>query len=372
MKILKNLLMSASVLLFIGCTGEKPSDQTSAPEVQEGAITLTADRTVICSDGTDASAFTVSLIGKDGRTTDISSEAEIYFSSTDELLEGTRFSTKQTGEYTFYAAYGLEISEEVTVSALSKVPQLPADPQENGTAFRHRMLLVQHTGATCPNCPLMMTSLKSLSENEDYKDTYNLVASHSYYDGLNDDAYSPAAKTLSATFGSGSYPELTFNLTNTSTGHDYSEICSQVGSMAKDQADTGIALAVDTADGEVIARAEFKFSAGKTYRTGAWLLEDDIFARQSGASDSWQHYHNNALRAMSGEKQTESIYGASVGEMKPGQKMEKFFRFRLEENWKAENCKVIVFVTEADQEGNYDIANCVVCKVGETIGYDYK
>lgn len=371
MKRFKIYALMASLLLASGCT-EKPEEQKGGETDLTGDISLTADRSVICTDGNDAAVFTVTLTDEKGRKTDITDKAEIYFSKTDELLEGNRFSTTVKGEYSFYAAYGLSLSDEVSISALSVVPEVPADPQESGKAFRHRMLLVQHTGATCPNCPLMMNSLKALSEDEAYAGTYNLAASHSYYDGANDDAYSDAAKTISSMFCSGAYPELTFNLTNVSTGHSYSDICGQVGKHARASAHAGIAMAVEAADGEVIACAEFKFSEGKTYRVGAWLLEDDIFVRQSGATDNWQHYHNNALRAMYGEKQTESIYGASTGSLKAGDKVEKMFRFPLEDSWKAENCKVLAFVTEADAEGNYDIVNCVVCKAGETVSYEYK
>lgn len=368
---IKYFAMMASVLLAFGCT-EKPEEPKEEEKDLSGEVTLSTDRTAICSDGKDAAVFTVTIKGEDGTITDITEESEIYFSDTDALLESSRFATDKSGEYAFYAAYGLSLSNEVKISALAVIPSVPEDPKEDGTAFRHRMLLIQHTGATCPNCPLMMNSLKALSENDEYNDSFNLVASHSYYDGLNDDAYSPAAKTLSATFCSGAYPELTFNLTNTSTGHNYNDICTQVGLHARESAHAGIAMAVEAAEGEVIACVEFKFAEGKTYRAGAWLLEDDIFVRQSGATDSWQHYHNNALRAMYGEKQTENIYGASIGNMKAGDKVKKMFRFPLEDSWKAENCKVMAFVTEADAEGDYDIVNCVICKVGETVSYEYK
>lgn len=371
MNITKYCTIIASLLFAFGCT-ETSEEPEKEKENLEGRVTLSADRTIIRSDGKDAAIFSVTIKGSDGKTTDITDKAEIYFSKTDRLMEGSRFSTTESGEYFFYAAYGLNLSEEVHISALSVIPEVPADPQENGTSFKHRMLLIQHTGATCPNCPLMMNSLKALSESEEYGDAFNLVASHSYYDGLNDEAYSPAAKTLSSTFCSGAYPELTFNLTNVSTGHNYSDICTEVGNHTKESAHAGISMAAEASEGEVIANVEFKFSESNTYRIGAWLLEDDVFARQSGATENWQHYHNNALRAMYGEKQTECIYGVSVGNVSEGGKMEKIFRFAIEDNWKADNCKVMAFVTETDDKGDYDIVNCVVCKVGESVSYEYR
>lgn len=43
---------------------------------------------------------------------------------------------------------------------------LPADPKPASISFSHRILLVQHTGTYCPNCPRLMTSLKELALDE--------------------------------------------------------------------------------------------------------------------------------------------------------------------------------------------------------------
>lgn len=44
------------------------------------------------------------------------------------------------------------------------IPELPADPQEGSTSFQHRIMLLQHTGTYCPNCPKLMSSLKEVAE----------------------------------------------------------------------------------------------------------------------------------------------------------------------------------------------------------------
>lgn len=361
--------------VIAGCSGTDSQNNNEDKPKPTGDLTLSVDKSLIVADGTEFVTFTVTFKEKGGETKDVTKDAEIYFSDSDELLDGNIFSTGTHGDYTFYAAYGLNISDEVKVSAISVIPEIPEDPDEDGTEFHHRMMLIQHTGATCPNCPKMMTSLKALSEDEEYNSSYCLVASHSYYDGVNDAAYSPAAKTISSLFNSGSYPELTFNLTNTSTGYEYNDICKEIDNHRKESAHAGISAAVDAAAGEVMANAEFKFAKDGTYRIGAWLLEDNIFATQHGATENWHHTHNNALRAMYGEKQTECIYGTSVGETKAGSRTGVLFRFKLDKEWNAENCKVILFITEGQESGNgltYDIVNCTVCKVGESAPYEYR
>jgi hypothetical protein len=48
------------------------------------------------------------------------------------------------------------------------------------------------------------------------------------------------------------------------------------------------------------------------------------------------------------------------------------FVIPVQDNWAVENCEVLILVTAADANGNYDVANCVVCPIGDTVSYDYK
>ena len=36
------------------------------------------------------------------------------------------------------------------------------------------------------------------------------------------------------------------------------------------------------------------------------------------------------------------------------------------------HCKALIIVNAADQEGKYDVANCIICPAGESVTYDYK
>jgi hypothetical protein len=124
------------------------------------------------------------------------------------------------------------------------VPELPADPEPGNTSFNHRILLLQHTGTYCSNCPNLMTSLKALSEMDEYTSKYQHVAAHSYNED-GDPAYSQAAANLSQAFCSGYYPELTFNLTkeNTGTSLAVSTITGIIDQLHKETADVGISAA---------------------------------------------------------------------------------------------------------------------------------
>ena len=57
--------------------------------------------------------------------------------------------------------------------------------------------------------------------------------------------------------------------------------------------------------------------------------------------------------------------------MGPGDKKSHCFVIKLEDGWDPEKCKALILVNAADQEGKYDVANCVVCPAGESVTYDY-
>ena len=253
------------------------------------------------------------------------------------------------------------------------VPELPADPEPGNTSFNHRILLLQHTGTDCSNCPNLMTSLKALSEMDEYASKYQHVAAHSYNE-TGDPAYSQAAANLSQAFCSGYYPELTFNLTkeNTGTSLAVSTITGIIDRLHKETADVGIAAAAGLTDNTIGVNVQIKAAKAGQYRVAVWVLEDGIRGKQEGASEDWMNTHNNAVRAMAGNTLNMRIYGEKMGELQVGQTAEKSFSMALDETWKVENCKVLVVVNAAGADGRYDLANCALCPIGGVVTYDYK
>ena len=253
------------------------------------------------------------------------------------------------------------------------VPELPADPEPGNTSFNHRILLLQHTGTDCSNCPDLMTSLKALSEMDEYASKYQHVAAHSYNE-TGDPAYSQAAANLSQAFCSGYYPELTFNLTkeNTGTSLAVSTITGIIDRLHKETADVGIAAAAGLTDNTIGVNVQIKAAKAGQYRVAVWVLEDGIRGKQEGASEDWMNTHNNAVRAMAGNTLNMRIYGEKMGELQVGQTAEKSFSVALDETWKVENCKVLVVVNAAGADGRYDLANCILCPIGGVVTFDYK
>ena len=255
---------------------------------------------------------------------------------------------------------------------LSGAPELPADPQPENTSFSHRIMLLQHTGTGCSNCPRMMTSLKELSQDKEYNSKYVHVAAHSY--NSDDPCYSTAAKQISDPFCT-AWPELSFNLSGEKTDGDSAipTIKQFIDKLHKETADVGIAAAAKIMnDGKLGIIVELKAAVENNYRIAVWLLEDGIESEQMGATAEWQHTHNNALRAMAGSSLNLRIYGAKAGLIPSGEKYASTFVIEMEEGWKSENCKVLILANAHQPDGRVDVANCVICPIGKSVTYDYR
>ena len=252
------------------------------------------------------------------------------------------------------------------------IPELPADPQPQSTDFHHRIMLLQHTGTDCTNCPRLMSSLKQLAEDQAYADKYQHVAAHSYNE-TGDAAYSQAAAHLSQAFCSGYYPELTFNLTseNTGTSTDPETIKSHIDALHKDTADAGITAAASRNGNAIGIKAGIKVAKDGTYRIAAWVLEDGIRSKQEGAYEDWQNTHSNAVRIMAGKTLNMKIYGEKLDPIKAGETAEAEFTVELDPSWNAENCKVFVLVNAAGSDGKYDLVNCAICPLDGSVEYQY-
>lgn len=252
------------------------------------------------------------------------------------------------------------------------IPELPKDTDPANTSFSHRIVLLQHTGTYCPNCPALMASLKILAEDKSYVDKYHHVAAHSYNEE-GDPAYSTAAANLSQAFCSGYYPELTFNLTKENTGTSLSveTIKNCIDELHQETADVGISAAAVLTGNSLGVNVQVKAAKDNQYRVAVWVLEDGIRGKQEGAFEDWMSTHGNAIRAMAGTSLNLRIYGEKVGALSAGQTAEKSFVIEFDESWEKENCKVLVVVNAAQNDGRYDLANCALCPIGGSVNYKY-
>ncbi|MBO5017463.1 MAG: Omp28-related outer membrane protein [Alistipes sp.] len=349
----------AAATLAVGCGGDNPENV----DKPKGGATLKAD--VQSVEVNNPITFTVTA--EDG--TDITAEATIFDKTHNFAEVSNPFTPTEDGKYEFYAVAGNAITETIEVVVLPSIPALPADTNEASTEFKHRILLVDHTGNTCGYCPKMMLALKEVSETGDYHSKYYEAMSHSY--ASSDPATSASANAISSYFGITSYPTLTYNFAySTSSSYNAEHIKSQIDAQWKESADAGIAASASLATSSVVVNAEVKAAVENEYRINAWLLEDGIVANQTNGTEEWMNTHDNAIRQA---VKTNPISGMELGTIKAGEKASLAMSLEITSSkWVRDNLKVMVIASAKNANGKFEVVNVAICPVDGNITYDYK
>lgn len=349
----------AAATLAVGCGDDKPENV----DKPKGGATLKAD--VQSVEVNNPITFTVTA--EDG--TDITAEATIFDKTHNFAEVSNPFTPTEDGKYEFYAVAGNAITETIEVVVLPSIPALPADTNEASTEFKHRILLVDHTGNTCGYCPKMMLALKEVSETGDYHSKYYEAMSHSY--ASSDPATSASANAISSYYGVTSYPTLTYNFVySTSSSYNAEHIKSQIDAQWKESADAGIAASASLATNSVVVNAEVKAAVENEYRITAWLLEDGIVANQTNGTEEWMNTHNNAIRQA---VKTNPISGMELGTIKAGEKASLAMSLEITSSkWVRDNLKVMVIASAKNANGKFEVVNVAICPVDGNITYDYK
>jgi hypothetical protein len=349
-------LVAATVAMFAACT--PGGDVTTAT----GDITLSAETVVEVN-------TPIHFVVKDSSGANVTNGATIYDKSHDFAQVENPFTPTMDGDYTFYAVVGDAISKDFKVTVTPEVPALPEDTDAANTSFKHRILLVDHTGNTCGYCPHMMKALKEIEESGDFDGKYYEAMSHSFAN--TDPAFSGAAASISSHYGLQGYPTLTYNFYHpTSSSYNAEHIKGQINALWKESADAGIAASTNLAAKSVVVNAEVKAAVDGEYSITAWLLEDGIYAKQTNATDEWMNTHNNAIRQAA---TTSPLTGYELGTLKPGETAEQILNLTIaRDTWNRDNMKVMLIVSKKGDNKKFDVANVVICPINDSVTYDYK
>ena len=339
-------------------------------KMQPAEITLVANSTAIVVGETIE--FTVLC-----ENIDITSEAIIYDEYFNEIPN--TYVTSSTGKYKFFSVYGTQRSTQITVSVLPCSLEIPIDTQPNNLSFNHRALAIAHMGTDCPYVPMMKDNILALDDSS-YSYYYNIVECHgsSWY-ATNDPARSNAAGILDDLQNPIGYPSLFLNLYNCEIHNtaDTSEFiynagCALDNCIKKEGADVGISMAVASLDDEVYCRANIKSAKHDEYRVNAWLLENNIAAKQSGAYKDYHEIHDHVLRNVSEEVCSEDFAGLSIGSLEVGTIYNYSCSIPITNaSWDANNMEVLIVVCAKNENGMWEVANSAVCPVNSKKSYEY-
>ena len=367
MKFAKFLALFFAVGAFVACTPAGP-DQPAA----KGAITLSADRTTI--ELGESVTFTATMEDEEtGETVDVTNYVTLMDGDLNEV--SNPFIPESSGHYTFMCTYGSETSNNVDVTVMAQLPNLPEDPQPTNLAFNHRVVLIDHTGVNCPNCPLMTDNLNALAKTEWHKH-YTEVTCHAGRYATGDPANSSAANAVDKYNGNyiEGYPTVVVNfgdaiLENYQTSYFVSTAAPQVLSkvVKKDGADAGISMAVAGDSSTIYCAAQVKAKVAQEYKVVAWLLESGIYSpNQSGAKNDTHRIYNYALRNISGSYSQANVSGESIGVLEAGKTHDCTFELPITSTkWNWEKMGVLVIVSTKASNGSWKIANSAYCSLDD-------
>lgn len=339
--------------------------------VPDGVVRISADKTTIKADGSDAVTFRV-MYGSE----DISTAGTMYIIRTFngeeiELPRGTNtFTTTTAGTYTFKARYykgGNNYSDnEITIIATNA-------SGSGSKQFRHRMLGMQFTSIGCTNCPALSSIIKNIQNEQpnrlvpvsfhlDYQisDPMHIAIADRYYNELK---------------GNG-LPSFFLDMRDgEEMNSNKSVIDAEMAKILTNYPPTcGIAITTTyNATSRTLSILPRLMSNTETaYRYLVMLVEDGIEEMQYGTNGTYTH--NNVVRSVL----SDNIYGArfnsgvvlTVGEDTP---LSSPITVKLDEEWNVDNMRVVVAALNSSDGGNtYTCNNTTQCAVGESVEYEYE
>lgn len=356
-------LLCAAAVGFVAC---EPVNNEPTPEPQ-GSITLKADKTTLAL----GESVTFTVIDSEGQ--DVTAAASIYDGDLNKV--SNPYTPAASGSYTFNATIGAESSNNLTITVLAQMPEVPADPQPGNYAFNHRAIFVDNTGVNCGWCPTVVDLFRSMEQTE-WHGFYNEVQAHAGGYASGDPANSAAANAVNSFYSPAGYPDVRMNFYGGKVDNRTTTYMGNMlkGYIKKDGADVGIALAVEGDSSNIYCAAQVKVNVANEYKVVAWLLESGIYSpNQSGATKDYHKIYNYCLRNISGEYSKSNLTGESLGSLANGDVVDCAFQLPITSTkWKYENMGVLVIVSAKDANGRWDVVNSRYCSLNDkTVTYEY-
>lgn len=322
----------------------------------------------------DANKIKFYLSGSTEEITDTDFQMVDYVDANDDLYTLPQYTPAQTGVRDIWLSYGSANTKNkpVRITAVDfAIPSRAIDTDPENTSFTSRVLVNQFTGTGCPNCPYWSSALKDLKANEQYKDAFVLAAAHTYNDDMDPKADKVALKApysnMPNVFGVNTYPTIILNMShsfgNNGRAANKESLKNFIDNTKLSAPAAGISARSNIEGSTVIARATVKAAKAGEYRVGAWLVEDDLFATQNNSSGIFDYdfdHHEAVIRiADSNHESSAGIYryrGYILGELAEGQVVDYVFTMELQSHWRAENCRLVFFVTGGEQ---FNVVNAI-------------
>lgn len=242
------------------------------------------------------------------------------------------------------------------------------------SGYARKMIAMQFTSVGCVNCPYLSSALKDVTA---VRPNVIPVAFHMDYNGQD-----PMTLPVNAKFfekvntGDGTaLPLFALNFRKSSQHiiNEYSKIESEIDLQAKlHPAVCGVAVESSWQESSRSLEIKAKFNADVAgeYRYHIFLLEDGLDYAQAG-SDEKTYIHDNVLRMMCGD----NVVGSKINDgkpLEPGKEYEVVKTVTLQDDWKAENMRIVVAMLNTEDGGEtFCCNNANECALGGSAGYAY-
>lgn len=257
--------------------------------------------------------------------------------------------------------------------------EMPEDPYPSATDFSHKVLLMDHTGTDCGNCPIVTSAFRQLEADDAYSSSYTLAALHSY---AGDPMGNAMIRAVSGAYMNGTgWPYVSVNLTKTGDGAyaNIEKTTDAIRALIDGQQNmtvSGVAANAKLDGNTLNLSLSVKAGENGNYGVGAFVIEDGIVAEQTNlhpdvTGDADFNTHNNVVRAIVGRQTDGTCPGIELGSIVKGETATTSQSITLSDSWKLENCRLILYVTE-EVDGKYVCVNSAYAPIsGETpFAYD--
>lgn len=263
---------------------------------------------------------------------------------------------------------------EVRFDANETGVTLPEDPYPSATDFSQKMLILDHTGTDCGNCPLMSMAFEELEKDPAYSSTYTLAALHSYE---GDPMGNALIREISAPYVANGWPTATVNFRPEGVGayERYQMTADRLRTMISNDLEnltpSGLASISTLDDNKLNLTLSMKAGETGRYRIGAFVVEDGIRSRQTNyypevTGDRDLDTHNNVVRTVVGKDRDGGYTGIELGYVRKGEVSYTTQELDFGSGWKAENCYLVLYVTEQIGDRYVCVNSTYAPIIGET------
>ena len=319
----------------------------TAVDASDVQLSFASDKMEIWADGGDGARLSVT----DDLGRDLTGEAVFYVNG--EVYESSFFTAKTEGQYLVSAEYeGEKVGDVLRINA------------KNTSSYIFRILLDEYGGTWCSNCPPVMLRIEEMLEK--YPDLLVPVSVHVNEQGSNSDPFATGmGEFIAQKLDLYSMPSV---LLNRKTDWDASDETPLLTMKEEGEAEVNTGIGIDSRikGEELVVTAYIRTANARQMGCYVILTEDGLDAPQTGMDGIYTH--NNVARAFAPEATSSGLWNGVFGidESYSAGVNVKEFRLAWDEDWKQENCHVVVGLTPYMGMVTLNVNRA---KIGERIGY---